>query len=413
MNKRRFFRNVLAVSVLCLSFSTVALADELTDEQLIEPAGIEWIAEGDELYASNGHGSIEFDPTMYGAGGTNREFANNSMIELLFNVRSFGNDMEYYTIRVYKSGQVNVLARMQESFSKTVGSYNATYMLDTTDLSKFSLGEYTIKCSSYLPDETLVAEESINITLVDSRYVLDRDFVTRMYNTVLERNDDPAGLKFWSDRLYNGTSTGADIVNLFLTSEEFRNKNKNNEEYVAILYRSIFGRELDEGGREFWVGCLNDGMSRTYVLSGFVNSDEFADLCSSHGIVRGNIPVTEYRDRNRGITGFVNRLYVYALGRASDEAGLNVWTSELLAVKQTPKQVAHGFIFSKEMENKKLSNADFITVLYRAMMGREPDYSGLQNWTSQLNGKVMTREQVFDSFSKSTEFSNLVKSYGL
>ena len=112
------------------------------------------------------------------------------------------------------------------------------------------------------------------------------------------------------------------------------------------------------------------------------------------------------------MTGFVNRLYSIALDRPADVGGLNDWTGRLLEKKQTPKQVAQGFVFSKEMSNRNLNNTEFVTMLYHTMMGREPDAAGLQDWVERLeNGRK--REDVYYGFADSVEFSGIVASYGL
>ena len=100
------------------------------------------------------------------------------------------------------------------------------------------------------------------------------------------------------------------------------------------------------------------------------------------------------------------------MNRSADVSGLNDWTGKLLEKKQTPKQVASGFVFSKEMTNRNLSNREFVSMLYRTMMDREPDESGLNDWVARLQAGT-TREKVFDGFADSTEFNNIVKAYGL
>ena len=47
------------------------------------------------------------------------------------------------------------------------------------------------------------------VTLEDYRLILDRQFVQRLYEKVFQRTADTAGLNDWSNKLYNGTTTGA------------------------------------------------------------------------------------------------------------------------------------------------------------------------------------------------------------
>ena len=109
---------------------------------------------------------------------------------------------------------------------------------------------------------------------------------------------------------------------------------------------------------------------------------------------------------------FVARIYTKALGRDPEAGGLTYWTNEINAKRKTPVEVAEFFIFSQEFTNKKLSDAEYIKVLYRTFMGREYDQAGLNYWLGQLkSGK--TRKQVMKSFAGCPEFQNIIKSFGL
>lgn len=62
-----------------------------------------------------------------------------------------------------------------------------------------------------------------------------------------------------------------------------------------------------------------------------------------------------------------------------------------LAKTKTPKQVASGFVFSQEMANRNLSNQEYVTMLYRTMMDREPDEAGLNDWVTRLQSGTSAR----------------------
>ena len=68
------------------------------------------------MVGAGAHASIYPDPTMYDA-----TFSNNTKINLLFNVRTFGNDMERYEIRIFKGStesSANLVARKNADFDK-------------------------------------------------------------------------------------------------------------------------------------------------------------------------------------------------------------------------------------------------------------------------------------------------------
>jgi len=115
------------------------------------------------------------------------------------------------------------------------------------------------------------------------------EFVTRLYRIVLEREPDTAGLEANVTKILTKKTTAALLVSDFFFSAEFIAKNKNNEEFVTLLFRACFNREPDSAGFDNWVGMLNKGYSRNFVLANFVNAEEFKNLCSGYGVKQGYI----------------------------------------------------------------------------------------------------------------------------
>ena len=109
---------------------------------------------------------------------------------------------------------------------------------------------------------------------------------------------------------------------------------------------------------------------------------------------------------------FVTRFYQQCLGRNPDTPGLNGWVNALINGTLCGADVANGFIFSQEFINRNTSNEDFVTILYRAFFGREPDTAGYNGWLGHLNSGV-SRQAILNGFIYSIEFENLCKSYGI
>ena len=236
-------------------------------------------------------------------------------------------------------------------------------------------------------------------------------FVSRCYRYILEREADVSGLNTWSGKILSGAG-GAEIVNDLVSSQEFLSKNKNNGEFVDLLYMAMLGRQADLQGKEDWTKRLDKGVSYQYIINGFSGSEEFRITCSRYGIVGGSIALTEARDKDENITGFVMRLYRSALNREADVPGLNNWCGQLINRTLTPANAACGFVFSDEAIKKNLNNDDFVEMLYRTCLRRSSDPIGKSNWISHLkNG--MTREEVFWGFANSQEFLSIVAGYGL
>lgn len=237
-------------------------------------------------------------------------------------------------------------------------------------------------------------------------------FVKRMYNVALNRDAEYDGLMFWSNGLENYEYDGASIARGFFCSKEFINRNLSNEEFIATLYRTFFNREADPEGWNCWIGVLNKGYSRTYVLSGFVNSKEFANLCDSYGIARGTMEQDGSNIYNAGVRNFVLRNYTKALGRTGETEGVEYWCHLINTKQTTALDVAQAFFHSKEFQEKNLSNEQFVEVCYQTFLDRSSDSAGKEYWL-QVLARGKSRDEVMYGFAHSKEFKEIMSRYGL
>lgn len=145
------------------------------------------------------------------------------------------------------------------------------------------------------------------------------------------------------------------------------------------------------------------------------------DAYSGYGIVNAEAAVRkmlditdeepDYVKNLNSIESFVKRLYYYTLEREADEAGLADWTGRLSSKAENGGQVAAGFLFSDEFQNRQLSDTQYVDILYKVFLGREADDAGRQYWIDKLeNG--MSRLLVMNGFSGSEEFSAICQRCG-
>lgn len=122
----------------------------------------------------------------------------------------------------------------------------------------------------------------------------------------------------------------------------------------------------------------------------------------------------EELEANYGNTakGFVYRLYKLVLGREPDKKGLNEWTNYLTSGQKTGAEVADGFIYSKELTARKLSDSAYVEMLYKTFLNRSSDSSGKKYWVTRLQ-KGMSRAYVYRGFANSTEFQGICGQYGI
>ena len=113
------------------------------------------------------------------------------------------------------------------------------------------------------------------------------------------------------------------------------------------------------------------------------------------------------------IRAFVDRLYTEVLGRQAEEDGANYWTNRLYNFDISGAEVAAGFIFSKEFQDKNVSNSEFLDILYRAFFNREFDFDGKNYWETVLIKGAVSRQDVAYGFIYSREWANTCAQYGI
>jgi len=266
-----------------------------------------------------------------------------------------------------------------------------------------SIGNYANQMPADVAETFTLEDEEVSATV---------SFINRLYELVLGRDAEDEGVAYYEEALANGDTTGADLGRSFIKSEEFKNRNMNNSDYVEVLYNTFMDRASDEGGKAYWMNMLENGVSRDYVFKGFAESEEYKGICDSYGIISGTVTLTAERDQNAQLTMFINRIYTKALGRAGEEEGIEYYAKEINSGEIDPIQVAKNFIFSPEFEDKNLSDEEYVKVLYRTFMDREYDAGGLQYHLDRMDNGV-SKEDILDGFAFSPEFKNIMNGFGL
>ena len=100
--------------------------------------------------------------------------------------------------------------------------------------------------------------------------------IYRLYQAAFDRVPDGGGLAFWINRTDLGDSM-MQIAQYFSWNKEYIDlyANTTNEQFVTKLYEHVLDRAPEGGGYDFWVGNLNSGVTnRDEVLTMFSESPE-------------------------------------------------------------------------------------------------------------------------------------------
>lgn len=145
---------------------------------------------------------------------------------------------------------------------------------------------------------------------------------------------------------------------------------------VNQQYKDFFGRNATASEQAYWAGT---GYSATQIVNWFVDQD---------GAKRGQLV----------------RLYKAYYKRWPDAGGYDYWVTQMKNGKGLTK-VSDQFASTPEFRTMygSLNNAQFVTLVYQNVLGRNPETDGFNYWVDQLNKKKVTRGGVMLKFSESPE----------
>lgn len=147
------------------------------------------------------------------------------------------------------------------------------------------------------------------------------------------------------------------------------------------LVVDLLARRPDVGGAGHFGARLDGGEGAGSVGAALVASPEWRDVVAP-----------------------VARLYLAAFARHADHGGLVHWTG-LVRRGAGLDGVAGAFVASPEFagRNGAPDSRGFVRLLYRNVLGREPDSAGEAHWVGQLDSGRMSRAEVLVAFAQSPE----------
>lgn len=158
----------------------------------------------------------------------------------------------------------------------------AVYLGASTQYS-ISLGSVTSSVEDSILDRD-GADNLTNIErlqFIDTNIALDLSGTAgqayRIYEAVLDRAPDPEGLGYWINDMDRGVSLTT-IAQGFIASKEFQDKygvKPSYETYVNLLYQNILGRAPDAAGLNYWLSNMQNGIDTpAIVLASFSEGSE-------------------------------------------------------------------------------------------------------------------------------------------
>jgi hypothetical protein len=195
-----------------------------------------------------------------------------------------------------------------------------------------------------------------------------------------------------------------------------------NTAFVTALYELLLRRDPDSAGLNYYVSLLGSKTTRVTVVSMFLSGSEYRHrfACTYNGITP---PACNGAESIDPVPSFVSQSYLDLLKRPSDGTGQAWWTSQMttnqLAMcgntsasdfsacdRVFEAQTTLSFLGSPEYQESNppiTENGAFVTALYEHLLQRAPDQTGLQYYTHYLN-QTSDRVGAIYAFLTSNEY---------
>lgn len=259
-------------------------------------------------------------------------------------------------------------------------------------------------------DEQLRITNGVETLAVGLTGTPEHALVTHFYRTILGREPDEGGRAYWTglqnlDLAGRGESSFA-MAQAFFSSLEYQSVTRTDTAYVTDLYATFFDRAPDSGGLAYWLEQLAGGMPREGVLVSFMFSPEFTAFVDTNLGNAGSRPENDMTmDFYRGL-----------LSRYADVDGFNYWLRRFRiaqcsgadAVAAEADVISSGFLSSPEYAARQRNDVGYVVDLYNAFLRRGPDLAGLQFWVDRIASGT-SRDEVRRLFMSSPEFSARVQ----
>jgi hypothetical protein len=372
--------------------ATIAWGDNTTSTGTVTADGVGFDVTGSHAYAEEGSYAVSVtiqDPG--GAGATANSTANVADAPLAATgVARFavvGGQQFTHLMATFTDGDP---AGTVNDYSASIAWGDGTTSAGTigTSASGFTVtGTHTYPAGSganFVPIVTVKDSGGSMTTAVDSIHDPTRNqlFVVQLYQDLLGRDADAAGLASWSGQLDSGAMTRTQVAGAIAGSMEYRS------DEVQALYQHYLHRPADLSGLATFVGFLDSGGTVEQVAAIIVGSPEY------YAVRGGNTT-----------TGFLTALYQDALNRLPDAAGAAVF-AQALGQGLSRAQLAAA-VFGSVEYRQNLVQADYL-----AWLNRPADPAALNGFTAALAGGLSDGMLAADILGSDEFFSKMGSTIG-
>ncbi|WP_049962937.1 M14 family zinc carboxypeptidase [Ruminococcus sp. HUN007] len=125
-------------------------------------------------------------------------------------------------------------------------------------------------------------------------------FAEHLYKTVLGRDPDEDGWKYWTESLDSGVVTPFQTANIFLESRELQKRGLSDEDYIKVLFRVFCDREPSGDEMNHYRDLLSGGYSRSYAAARVTELGEYYKAFAKYGVTETESGKEGWNDSDKG-----------------------------------------------------------------------------------------------------------------
>lgn len=179
--------------------------------------------------------------------------------------------------------------------------------------------------------------------------------VRSLYQDVLGREPDPAGLENWTNQILTSGAPGR-------VADGIVNSKERLAALIAAQYRGAVHREPESTGLWQWVGRMESGMTVSDLQIGVYASQESLQVLG-----------------NGDVGTWVAGMYAAVLGRPAGPSEIASWTN--VAKTRGREAAVYGIVKSSEAGLMRLND------YYLRYLGRSIDAAGIASWLPAMSGR--------------------------
>ncbi|NVE01865.1 DUF4214 domain-containing protein, partial [Massilia sp. BJB1822] len=216
--------------------------------------------------------------------------------------------------------------------------------------------------------------------------------ITQLYFTLLNRSPSLIELQSWIGKLADGSITLGILAKDLLGSVEAKQKglypdSMSNLQFLMQLYRQGLGREMESSGQTFWLNWMSANNASREQMAVVITDSV-------------NKAANEDTERfNKKTSDALKVLQTAAVSRAEIDAAISL-RNEQARLTASRRDGPSAALMNGSPD---AMNAMHITRLYIALLGRNPEPSGMRFWLDQIKTRGLSKEALAKSIVESEE----------